>query len=384
MLTIYRRHRKPRKNGKGGCGHRNEGRGYRGCKCPIWVDGFLSGAEFRQSLNTCDWQKAQDIVRKWEAEGQITVKQEPQGLAGAWDSFISDAKARGLREPTIRKYTYFRKQMEAFARDRGLRFVNEFDVDTCGKLRESWHSQNLSALKKLELLRSFLRFCQDRGWIADNPARKVRNPKIAERQTLPFSQEEVIRALAACDEIERSTLAKSRFRALVLLLRFGGLRIGDAVTLSRSRIVDGKLFLYTSKAGTPVYCPLPTVALGALDALPVAGEHYFWTGHSKPKTAISHYQCGLSKLFETAKVNDGHAHRLRDTFAVGLLLEGVPMERVSVLLGHRSIRVTEKHYAPWVRARQEQLEADVKRTWASDPAAHEGTPQVHGKSARIN
>jgi integrase len=28
------------------------------------------------------------------------------------------------------------------------------------------------------------------------------------------------------------------------------------------------------------------------------------------------------------------------------------MERVSVLLGHSSIKVTEKYYAPWVRARQ--------------------------------
>jgi integrase len=39
--------------------------------------------------------------------------------------------------------------------------------------------------------------------------------------------------------------------------------------------------------------------------------------------------------------------------------------RVSILLGHSSIKVTEKHYSPWVRARQEQLEADVRRTWES-------------------
>jgi integrase len=55
-------------------------------------------------------------------------------------------------------------------------------------------------------------------------------------------------------------------------------------------------------------------------------------------------------------------HRSRDTFAVGFLQAGVPMDRVSVLLGHSSIKVTEKHYSPWVRARQEQLEADVGRT----------------------
>jgi hypothetical protein len=50
-------------------------------------------------------------------------------------------------------------------------------------------------------------------------------------------------------------------------------------------------------------------------------------------------------------------------FAVELLLAGVPIDRVPVLLGRKSVRITERHYAPWVRSRQEQLEADVPRTW---------------------
>ncbi len=54
---------------------------------------------------------------------------------------------------------------------------------------------------------------------------------------------------------------------------------------------------------------------------------------------------------------------------VSLLLEGVPIERVSILLGHSSIKVTERHYAPWIRERPEQAEADVRRTWAHDPLA---------------
>jgi site-specific recombinase XerD len=47
---------------------------------------------------------------------------------------------------------------------------------------------------------------------------------------------------------------------------------------------------------------------------------------------------------------------LRDTFAVEMLLTGVPLEDVSRMLTHSSIRTTEKHYAPWVKARQRQLE----------------------------
>ncbi|HYL14824.1 MAG TPA: hypothetical protein VEV41_17410, partial [Terriglobales bacterium] len=77
----------------------------------------------------------------------------------------------------------------------------------------------------------------------------------------------------------------------------------------------------------------------------------------------------------------------RDTFAVELLLAGVPLERVSVLLGHQSMRITEKHYSPWVRARQEQLESDVRRTWGTDliaSAETKGTPEVHGSNLRPN
>ena len=88
-----------------------------------------------------------------------------------------------------------------------------------------------------------------------------------------------------------------------------------------------------------------------------------------------------------AEVRGGHAHRFRDTFAVELLLTGVPLDRVSVLLGHQSIRVTERHYAPWTRPRQDQLEADLQKAWREDPVAlmqTKGTLKVHDKQEQIN
>src|SRR5437773_12509564 len=45
MLTIYRLHRKR-------CKQRANGRKYRHCQCPIWVDGTLGGKEVRESLKT--------------------------------------------------------------------------------------------------------------------------------------------------------------------------------------------------------------------------------------------------------------------------------------------------------------------------------------------
>ena len=75
------------------------------------------------------------------------------------------------------------------------------------------------------------------------------------------------------------------------------------------------------------------------------------------------WQETFQKVFARARVPNFHIHRFRHTFAVSLLQKGVSIEIVSVLLAHNSIRVTERHYSPWIKARQEQLEAAVKKTW---------------------
>jgi integrase len=99
-------------------------------------------------------------------------------------------------------------------------------------------------------------------------------------------------------------------------------------------------------------------------ATPKVSEQYLlWSGEPKRESATGDWQRALKRVFKEAKIPDGHTHRFRDTFAVGLLQVGVPMDRVSALLGHSTIKVAEKHCSPWVRARQEQLEADVRSTW---------------------
>jgi integrase len=124
-------------------------------------------------------------------------------------------------------------------------------------------------------------------------------------------------------------------------------------------------------------------------AVPDSTDSCSWAaiGQGKLDSIVRSWQTRLRRLFELAKVEDGHPHPFRDTFAVELLLSGVTMERVSILLGHESVRITEKHYAPWVRARQEQLEADLTNAWSRDSflvARTQGTRGVHGKVRRAN
>jgi integrase/recombinase XerD len=101
-------------------------------------------------------------------------------------------------------------------------------------------------------------------------------------------------------------------------MRYSGLRIGDAVTCERERLVKSKLFLYQAKTGTPVYCPLPPVVIDALNLVEGPNpKYFFWTGNGKVKSAVADAQRSFRKLFELAQV-EGHPHMFRDTFAVEL------------------------------------------------------------------
>jgi integrase len=135
--------------------------------------------------------------------------------------------------------------------------------------------------------------------------------------------------------------------------------------LTPADLNENKLFLYMQKTRVPVYVPLPQHLMAELKALPLTGGYFFWSreGNSQLETATGNARRSFRKICKEAKVKNGHPHRFRDTFAVNLLLQGVALETVSILLGHTSIKITQKHYSPWVKSRQQKLESEIERTW---------------------
>src|SRR5712672_2234469 len=99
MLVTYRRHN-PKK-----C--RFESRSEYRCKCPIWVSGTLPGGErVRKALKGRDWNRAQELVRRWEVDGSEPKKRSRIPIEQWRDGFMQDAESRSLSSETIRKYKF--------------------------------------------------------------------------------------------------------------------------------------------------------------------------------------------------------------------------------------------------------------------------------------
>jgi hypothetical protein len=172
--------------------------------------------------------------------------------------------------------------------------------------------------------------------------------RVSHRPTLPYSDDEIERLLKAGRDMLGFGRYGPRIEPMILLLRYSGLRMQDAACLERKRLAGNKVFMYQQKTGTPVYCPLPNDVATKLTAVPNENDAYFfYDGISQRESMVKSWDRVFKKVGETAdpSVANCHPHRFRDTFAVSLLLKGVSLESVSKLLGHSSIKVTERHYA---------------------------------------
>jgi integrase/recombinase XerD len=382
-VTVWTRH-------SADCPHADDPN-HRRCKCPKHLSWSHNGKQFRKSAKTRSWDIASKKARAIEVEheqiaaGEKPKKHEPASVAHAVEAYLADKRSQNLQQVTLQKLTtIFKKQLLAWCNNHSIHYLADLDLTRLRQWRNTWESGGIAAKKKQERVIGFFCFCISSGWIHDNPAKGLSKIKVDQKPTDYFPQDEFKKIIDATYIYDSKTVdAKemrnnaTRLRVLTLLMRWSGLAIRDAVTLERTRLdKEDNLFLYRAKTGVPVYVPLPPHVAEQLRDIPPGPKpnprYFFWSGNGQPKSAVADWQRAYRKLFKLAALR--HAddtpkrcfpHMLRDTFAVENLLAGVTLEKVSHLLGHSSIKTTERHYAPFVKARQEQIVAAVKQAWTT-------------------
>jgi len=410
MLTIYTRHHPECKNASD--------KTWRRCNCPKWIWGSLNGKFLRQSARTHSWEVAEELRRQLTegvalpsrpaAETQpnlvatspvpLQVRVHPPDSAEeinpvqtrkarvtivkAVESYLADARSRELKPATLSKLdTIFRKQLLAWTRVQGLDYLDQIDLDSLLSFRSTWKDGGLAKQKKQDRLIGFFWAGVRRGYISQNPTMGLGKIKVMQVPTDYFPRDEfqrILEATSRCGDKRGGVVPiednRTRLRTMTLLMRWSGLRIRDAVTLERDRLHGDSLMLYQAKTGTPVYVPLPPQVIEALQNVPPGPKpnprYFFWSGNGQPKSVVADWQRSYRRLFKLVNLTqaDGspkrcHPHMFRDTFAVEMLLAGVPIDQVSLLLGHASVKITEKSYSPFVKARQIQLQDSVRNAW---------------------
>jgi integrase len=392
LVTIFVRH-------SADCKYRGDEFAKR-CNCRKHLRWSQNGTQHRKMAGTRSWADAEKKKRDLEDSlaGRVPAVENRGAvpIQSAVDLFIQDKKNQGVSTGVIKKYTLELSRLHEYCQQQTVYAVHGISRELLTGFCATWekyYPSSYTRSKVRERCRSFLRYCFEAQYLPRIPA--LPKIKVDEPPTLPLSDEEYARLLDAIYvanprrwDGKKSTQGltarkRSHLRALFQLMRWSGLAIGDALTLARTEVqhdaVRGLYRIVTDrqKTGVDVSVPIPPdVALEILAIENKPPAYIFWTGKGKASTIAKTWANRYVRpIFEAAGLagtdavegNDTHmiSHRLRDTFAVDLLQKGVPLEEVSKLLGHTSIKTTEKHYAKWVKGRQDRLDTLVTGTWKS-------------------
>lgn len=354
MLTIQRRHSKK-------CPDKDLGPHYLKCsgKCPLRICGMVDGRRVRQSLKTRDLQRATRRMAEIQDEA---FGRPRKTLADAIEAFHL-YHAKNASE-TRRKYRRILRYLDEYCARQSLRYADQVSVESLDGYAVWRSKENWTWIKEIEILRQFFNFCRDRDWTTRNPAKSLKRPKLLEANDVkPLTRDEIARIIAACDFIGRADYERLRARAMVLLMRFAGLRISDVVTLSRENIQGRHLVKRAVKNRRLIQVELPPEVIQALAKLPrpkAAAQDcqlYFSGGRATLRSLVKGAERTLAAVFKRSKVEGAHAHRFRHTLASELLGKGATIEEVANILAD-SPATTRRHYAKWTaefQSRQDRV-----------------------------
>lgn len=396
-LKLYRRHRKECEGGHpedSRSGEFEEGRrGWKKCACLIHVSGTVGGAFNRKQTGKSDWDNAKATAAEWEAakswDGRSKepapappVKDEkPITIEDATINFIASRKNRGIEAPTLSKYQTFVKQLRAYCDSRGYLLLDQLTVADMDRFYASWKDGKRSAAKKLERLKSFVKFCRKRKWLTEDITEDLEAPEgssIPANKT-PFTDAELNRIYAACDSLGGSTPAGPGHRDwggydvkdFIMLSIYTGLRISDVATFDiTERLKGNDVFLRMHKTKKELYTWIPDWLVDRLhERERKHGAKIFRCGASGVMRTIAElWRVKLGKVFRLAGpfTECPTPHRFRHTFVRILLEKGVPVADVAELIGDTE-EVVRKHYARWVPERQARLTKILRDAFDDKP-----------------
>jgi integrase len=314
------------------------------------------------------------------------LKQKPQAtwqeLRATFDKEISQQIRMGdLKESSAQCYKRAAEYFERFMEDKKKStLVQDITEDVAREFRENRIKQ-MAALKRSgggssyasigNTLRRIFAPAVEKGLIPQNPFPYEREPK-PKKSARPFTADELVR-------LEKYAGEDS---LLFMLFRWTGFRRSDVVDARWGEVhFDTKeIQRVTIKRGKEVFVPITRELLSVLrkeykHRMPKPTDQIVL--NSKTAMAFGYWAVGtrLHHLGKRAGVRNVHPHRFRSTYAVDLLLRGVPLPSVARILGDTVDMIVE-HYLPYVDELKEHARLTLGRNKGIEQFA---TQQRHSR-----
>lgn len=314
-----------------------------------WTSISYKGKRIRKSLETADKKLAQSIEAKIKTEiveGKYFEK--PVGNNKTFTDMIEKfmkEHAPKVSGNTRLSYSASLKHLSTYFGNLKLLEITPKKISEYKVLRYREEAKPATINRELAMLsKAFSLAFKEWEWIKENPVSKV-----------PKEKENNERDRWLTDEQERRLLknAPQWLREIIVFDLHTGLRKGELLSLQWNRfdLFRKTIIIQESKNGKPRTIPLNQIALDILmEKSKIRNIKHDLVFASSVGTKIDSDNLGraFESVLEKVDIQDFHFHDLRHTFATRLAQRGIDIYKISKLLGHKDIRMTQRysHHCP--------------------------------------
>jgi site-specific recombinase XerD len=212
-------------------------------------------------------------------------------------------------------------------------------------LRSVRNCANNTAVKYLKNFNKIIKLCLANDWLDKNPFANYKS-KVKEVDRVYLTEEEIQSIIEKDFKTERLSLVSDIF----LFSCFTGLAYIDVKNLTKSHIsygIDGEQWIFTHRQKTESASKIPILPVTQM-IIDKYENHPQCNNEDKLLPILSNQKMNayLKEIATLCNINKELTfHIARHTFATTVTLtNGVPIESVSKMLGHKNLRTTQ-HYA---------------------------------------
>lgn len=285
------------------------------------------------------------------------VDAEIERLIAAWSRDLG--AVRRLAPNTLEAYSRDLAQYFAFLAPhtggavslQTLREMRGADMRAFMARRREEGVEARSLARALSAIKGFFRFLEREGVLSTEALNTVRTPKA--RKSLPkaLTVLEAKATIATTDELEDRPWVAARDMAVLSLCYGAGLRISEALALSRADL-EGPTLRITGKGGKTRLVPLIEPVRAAIEAyltlcpFPLTPTQALFRGVKGGVLSPRLIQLRVAQLRGALGLPPSATpHALRHSFATHLLGRGGDLRAIQELLGHASLSTTQIYTA---------------------------------------
>lgn len=237
----------------------------------------------------------------------------------------------------------YKLTLDKFLHFTGNKIVSDITVNQVNEYLQHRikESSSYQGRKDYINLKSFFNWCKRLDFTEKNPLDKIKRIKVPEKQPLFFTKKEFAKVCKAISRKKEYDLLD-----LTIFAIYTGLRRGELLNLKWNQInIDSKLLFlnnsdFITKSKRIRTVPLSKKAIAVLKRRNRIDEFVFnRNGEKFDGDYVTHK---FKKYVIDAEINNKlHWHSLRHTFASWLVQKDVPIQKVSMLLGHSDLSTTQ-------------------------------------------